>query len=100
VKLQLIVCPESVSSSRVCGGAIRRRVEANDWTLSGGVAFRDGAWIEASRFRITAELDQRDTGRATRPVGGRVTSGDLGGWTDRFILSVNLGSSDEWLEAP
>lgn len=100
VKLQLIVCPESEFHRREStvapfDDALKRMIGL----LSGGVTFRDEAWIES--LQIQDHCQNWINGRPDAAVDlsvERVTIGNLNGWTDRFILSANLGSSDEWLE--
>jgi transcription elongation factor Elf1 len=100
VKLQLIVCPDSLFHRRESEASafykpLRRLYEL----LSGGATFRDEAWIEQSQIRQGFEqwLDGVHT-----PIFDRdpefVVQGRLHGWRERYTFSVSFGPQADDLQ--
>lgn len=99
-KLQVLVCPRSEFHSDESllspfYDALKRIYEL----LSGGISFQDKHYIECLHYGEAAKQWVRGVSPPSVQIDRRkVLHGDLTGWHDRLIISVNMTYQDDWLQ--
>lgn len=99
-KLQLLVCPDSeFHSEESLLSPFHQPLKRMYELLSGGVTLYDHKTIQ--RFQIYEHVQRWARGQDGQPWrfhAADVVRGDLHGWRDSFIVSVNWPHCDEWIE--
>jgi len=99
-KLQVLVCPRSeFHSDESLLSPFYQELKRMYELLSGGISFQDKHHIECLQFGDAAKQWVQGVSPPNVQLDRRqVLHGDLSGWHDRLIISVNFKYKDEWVQ--